>query len=193
MVGGLGVSPRCPPSRTFGPASPSRPWVPWASVPHLLGLQGYPADPRHDAPLRRPQPRLGVLRWSLVRRYLGVILCFTPSRVPGPRHPAGLGGFLPRLPDPAHSQGALWLSQVPECPLCKHAPLSDPGGVLTTRPRVSRTAACRGMERVGFSLALTREGLLRTTTRPMSGLNDAACFRTTPGFTHPIPAMPAGS
>jgi hypothetical protein len=49
------------------------------------------------------------------------------------------------------------------------------------------------MERVGFSLALTREGILLTTTIHISGLNDAACFLTTPGFTHPIPAMQAGS
>jgi hypothetical protein len=113
MVGGLGVSPIVPPSRTFCPASPSLQWVPWAAVPHLLGLQVCPAAPRSYAPLRLPQSRLGVLRLSLVRRDLGVILFFTPSQVPGPRHPAGLGGFLPRLPDPAHSQGALWLSQVP--------------------------------------------------------------------------------
>jgi hypothetical protein len=49
------------------------------------------------------------------------------------------------------------------------------------------------MERVGFALALTREGILLTTTIHISGLNDAACFLTTPGFTHPIPAMHAGS
>ncbi len=49
------------------------------------------------------------------------------------------------------------------------------------------------MARVGFALALTREGILLTTTIPISGLNDAACFLTTPGFTHPIPAMHAGS
>jgi hypothetical protein len=58
---------------------------------------------------------------------------------------------------------------------------------------VSRTAAFRGMERVGLALALTREGILLPTTLPISGLNDAACFLTTPGFTHPIPAIPAGS
>jgi len=49
------------------------------------------------------------------------------------------------------------------------------------------------MERVGFPLALTREGIPLTTTLPMSGLHDAACFLTTPGFTHPMTAMHAGS
>jgi hypothetical protein len=101
MGGGLEVSPIVPPSRTFCPASPSLQWVPWASVPHLPGLQVWPADPRYYAPLRLPRLRLGVLRWSLVRRYPGVIRFFTPSQVTGPRHPAGLGGFLPRFPDPA--------------------------------------------------------------------------------------------
>jgi hypothetical protein len=53
MVGDLEVSPICPPSRTVCPASPSLPWVPWASVPHL---------PRSRAPLRLPALPLGSLR-----------------------------------------------------------------------------------------------------------------------------------
>jgi hypothetical protein len=101
MVGGLGVAPLFPPRSTFCPASPSLPWVPWASVPHLPGLQVWPAAPRYDAPLRRPRLRLGVLRVSRVRRDPGVVLFFTPSQVTGPRHPAGLGGVLPRLSAPA--------------------------------------------------------------------------------------------
>jgi hypothetical protein len=193
MVGGRGGSPRLPPSSTFCPASPALPWVPWASVPHRLGLPVCPADPRSYAPLRRPPPPRGVLRLSRVRRSLGGIRFFTPSQVPGPHHLAGLGDVLPRLPDPAPSPGALGLSQVPEGPLCTHAPLSDPGGVLTTRPCVARTAAFRGMARVGFALALTCEAIPLTTTRPISGRNNAACFLTTPGVTHPLQAMPAGA
>jgi hypothetical protein len=45
MVGGLDVSPIVPPSRTFCPASPSLQWVPWASVPHLPGLQALARSP----------------------------------------------------------------------------------------------------------------------------------------------------
>jgi hypothetical protein len=49
------------------------------------------------------------------------------------------------------------------------------------------------MERVGFPRALTREAIPLTTTIHISGLHDAACFLTTPGFTPPILAMHAGS
>ena len=42
MVGEREVSPIFPPSRTLCPASPSLQWVPWASVPHLLGLRSAP-------------------------------------------------------------------------------------------------------------------------------------------------------
>ena len=49
------------------------------------------------------------------------------------------------------------------------------------------------MERVGFSLALTCEDIPLTTTIHISGLNNAACFLTTPGFTHPLQAMHTGS
>jgi hypothetical protein len=51
---------------------------------------------------------------------------------------------------PDFTQGDSWLSQVPESPLCLHAPLSDPGGVLNTRLVASRTAAFRPLETVGF-------------------------------------------
>src|SRR4030095_16392779 len=47
-------------------------------------------------------------------------------------------------PTPDITQGDHWLSQVPESPLCMHAPLSDPGGVLDTplgASRRDRTAA----------------------------------------------------
>jgi hypothetical protein len=49
------------------------------------------------------------------------------------------------------------------------------------------------MERVGFPLVLTREDIPLTPTIHISGLNDAACVLTTPGFTHPMQAMHAGS
>ncbi len=58
-------------------------------------------------------------------------------------------------PTPDFLQGNHWLSQVPESPLCMHAPLSAPGGLLNTRLVASRTAAFRPLHAVGFpSLSL---------------------------------------
>jgi hypothetical protein len=168
------VSPLVPPSRTCCPASPSLPWGPWASVPHLPGLPRWPADPRYDAPRRLPRRRLDGLRGSRVRRYPGVILFFTPSEGTGPRHPAGLGGVLPRRPAPAmpkERRGA------PQCP---RAPAED-------RPRSPTLVG-------SWALALARPGLRPagawkpsavpsiprrdsrwSTTLPLSGLHHAAC------------------
>jgi len=109
----------------------------------------------------------------------GVIRCVTPRQVPGPRHPAGLGDVLPRLPDPAiptARRGA------PTCP-------SDPAA---DRPRAQTPV-------VSWALALAHPGrlpagawtpsafpfiprrdLLWSTTRPLSGLTHAACPRTPP-------------
>ena len=58
---------------------------------------------------------------------------------------------------------------------------------------MSRTAAFHGLQRVGVSLALTREGILLTTTLHMSGLHDAACFLTTPGSIPTMGGTHAGS
>jgi hypothetical protein len=58
---------------------------------------------------------------------------------------------------------------------------------------VSRTAAFHGLQRVGFSLLLAREGIPLTTTIHISGLNDAACFLTTPGSIPPMGGAHAGS
>jgi hypothetical protein len=46
-------------------------------------------------------------------------------------------------PPPAGPPGDPGRSHVPACPRGRPAPLSAPGGVLTTRLVVSRTAACR--------------------------------------------------
>jgi hypothetical protein len=67
-------------------------------------------------------------------------------------------GVFPSLvgtPPPDFLPGHHGLSHVPESPLCLHAPLSDPGGVLHTRLVASRTAAFRPLHAVGFlSLSL---------------------------------------
>ena len=75
---------------------------------------------------------------SLVAR--SPIPCVLPSFVvspqgswPGRSAQPTPGLLVTRSPIPGLSQGARWLSQVPEFPLCRHAPLSDPGGVLHTR------------------------------------------------------------
>jgi hypothetical protein len=58
---------------------------------------------------------------------------------------------------PGMCQGDRGLSHVPALPLWRHAPLSDPGGVLRTRLSAPRTGACRPLETVGFPCG-TAEG-----------------------------------
>ena len=89
-------------------------------------------------------------------------------------------------------QGDRWLSQVPELPLWRYAPLSDPGGVLRTCHSAPRTAAFRCVQTVGVPLD-TPEGIFVTTTILISGLYHAACLLTTPGFVHPLTMVHAGS
>src|SRR5215813_3891213 len=104
------------------------------------------------ATLRLPPGPLGVLRLSLVPRYLAC-----SSRSWCPRRARGLveapnprqGLWSPGPPVRDVRQGARGLSQVPEFPLWTHAPLSDPGGVLGTRQSAPRTAAFRPLKTVG--------------------------------------------
>ncbi len=65
------VSFICPSDNALYPVSPSLRWVPWASVPHLLGLSILGL--RYYVPLRLPFLRLGSLRFRLASRYLA---CF---------------------------------------------------------------------------------------------------------------------
>jgi hypothetical protein len=95
-------------------------------------------------------------------------------RVEAPRPRQGF--WSPGPPVRECSQGGRWLSQVPESPLCLHAPLSDPGGVLGTRLIAPRTAACRPLETVGFPLTTALRDILVSTTIPFSGLHHAACI-----------------
>jgi hypothetical protein len=76
------------------------------------------------------------------------------------------------------------LSHVPEFPLCMHAPLSDPGGVLDTCPDAPWTAAFRCSETVGFPLVL--RVILLSTTLHISGLNHAACILVPSSFVLPL-------
>ena len=100
---------------------------------------------------------LPVLPRYLVSRLFLCIPFLRKARVKGWRFLSTPGVFTSTVgpPQPDCTQGDHWLSQVPESPLCMHAPLSDPGGVLHTRLVASRTAAFRPLHAVGFpSLSL---------------------------------------
>ena len=76
---------------------------------------------------------------------------WSPRRARGlveaPRARQGL--WSPGPPCRARCQGDRWLSHVPEFPLGRYAPLSDPGGVLRTRHSAPRTAAFQCVQTVG--------------------------------------------
>jgi hypothetical protein len=97
---------------------------------------------------------------------------WSPRRARGlveaPRARQGL--WSPGPPLRASRQGARGLSHVPACPLCRHAPLSDPGGVLRTRRNAPRTAAFQRMQPVGYP---PRYPLRGSITRPASSLHPA--------------------
>jgi hypothetical protein len=80
--------------------------------------------------------------------------------------------------------GAPGRSPVPASPLWRHAPLSDPGGVLSTRRIASRTAACRSRHPVGFGRD-PAAAILLTTTLPIAGLSPAACCLVPASFVRP--------
>jgi len=96
------------------------------------------------------------------------------------------GPLLARCPKPEMWPGDRGLSPVPERPLWLHAPLSDPGGVLDTCPGVSRTAAFRPLETVGFSLNPSLRVILLSTTIPISGRNHAACILVPSSSVRPL-------
>jgi hypothetical protein len=85
------------------------------------------------------------------------------------------GLLVARSPVPGISQGDRWLSQVPELPPCMHAPLLDPGGVLSTCHDALWTAAFRPLETVGVPLHPALRDSLLSTTPLISGLHHAAC------------------
>ena len=152
------------PTGTLCPTSPSLPGVAWVSLPHF---------PRYYAPLRLPPAPLGVLRLSLVPRYLACVHgSWSPLRARGlveaPRPRQGL--WSPGPPVREWHQGDRWLSHVPAFPLCRHAPLADPGGVLRTRQNAPRTAAFQPLETVGFPRLYPFRGSI---TRPVSSLHPA--------------------
>src|SRR5262249_42345338 len=128
------------------------------------------------------------------------IPCLLPSFVvslsgscPGGSSRSRQGLWSPGPPIRVYGQGDRWLSQVPEFPLCRHAPLSDPGGVLRTCHTAPRTAAFRSVETVGVPLRTTGRDILLSTTLHFSGLHHAACLLATPGFVRPLAGRHAGA
>ena len=140
--------------------------------------------------------RLGSLRSSLASRYLACFSAFVGSPMgaqPGGSPQATPGPLVARSPSPGMSQGDRWFSHVPKSPLCMHALLSDPGGVLGTRHIAPRTAAFRPLETVGFLLDTALRSILLSTTILISGLNHTACILATPGSVPPLAETHAGS
>jgi hypothetical protein len=96
------------------------------------------------------------------------------------------GLLVTRSPIPGIMQGDRWLSQVPELPLCMHAPLLDPGGLLDTCHGAPRTAAFRPLETVGFPLDPAVRAILLSTTIRISGLHHAACLLVSSSSVLPL-------
>jgi len=139
---------------------------------------------RYYDPLRLPLLRLGSLRISLDPRYLALTLlssCPLTARFPGRVRPVHAWPLLyTGLPVPVSYARRWRFSRVPRLPLCVYAPLVDPGGVLSTRHSVSRTAAFRYLQTVGFTrlssgypLGPQRKTFRGSVTRPAHSLHPA--------------------
>jgi hypothetical protein len=128
------------PPRTLCPTSPSLPWVAWASLPHV---------PRYYATLRLPPDPLGVLRLSLVPRYLA---CFPRSW--SPRRARGLveapsprqGFWSPGPPFRVYNKELGGSPKFPSSP-CADMPRSQTPVVSCTlakaRPGLLPSSACK--------------------------------------------------
>jgi hypothetical protein len=156
--------------------SPSLPWVPWASVPPL---------PRSDATRRLPPAPLGVLRVSLVPRYLACCPPFVVSPQgawPGRSAQITPGPLVARSPTPgisSRSQVALPRSRVPP---------------VTTGPaRRPRWRPVYSPQRTPDSCLPATGNRRLTTTLPMSGLHPTACLLATPGSVRPLTGRHAGA
>jgi len=136
------------PGFTFPPMGPLGLGSPSSRPSNRFGLRYYD-------PLRLPLLRLGSLRISLDPRYLALTRfcsCSCTARLPARVHPVHAWPLLyPGLPVPVFRARRWRSSRVPRLPLCVHAPLADPGGVLSTRHDVSRTAAFRYVQTVSFT------------------------------------------
>ncbi len=130
---------------SLGPRFPTRPG------------KGCPL-PRGSCALLRLAPPVPVGPLLAPFRYLELTSCLCPSRLsPGSARLLAASASIRQGVDCAghprsghFSQGDGRLSRVPGLPLCPHAPLSDPGGVLPACLDANRTAAFRPVQIVGF-------------------------------------------
>jgi hypothetical protein len=188
MVGDLEVSPISPPSRTVCPASPSLPWVAWASLPHL---------PRYCAPLRLPAALLGSLRVRSLPNTLSASWVCVPSRArwaaeASTQRQGSWSAGPPALP-------AVLTRRPWALPSSRGPPLATCSALLRPRWCPARLAvALAGLlpstrARVSaFSPASM--GIIRwTTTIHISGPHNAACRLAPPGFVPPLARLHAGS
>jgi hypothetical protein len=192
------VSPVVLSSATLCPASPSLRWVPWASVPHLLG---HCPD--------RPRPAVLCLAKTA--------LC--PSQVTSLVARGPIPGLLPWFVSPLRARGqpealcqrqGSWSAGTPSLPAfltrrqtalssSRITPLS---ACPALRPRwcpahlASRLRDCclPGAANRRLSLSASTRGYPpRTTTILISGLDHTACTLATPGFVPPFTGTHAGS
>ena len=97
----------------------------------------------------------GRFAWRSLPDTLPAFVAFVVSPAgswPGESRPVTPGPVVARSPAPGSMHGDRGLSHVPTLPLCMHAPLFAPGGVLDACPVAPRTAAFRPLETVGFPL-----------------------------------------
>jgi hypothetical protein len=132
---------------------------------------------------------LGSLRSSRASRYLACCRAFVVSLTgagsggsPRPRQGLWSPGPLVREYEP----GERWLSHVPELPLWRPAPVSDPGGVPHPRQNAPGTVAFRCVQTVGFPLRTAVRDILLSTTRLIAGLHHAACLLVHSSCVRPL-------
>ena len=130
-------------------ATPSLHRVPAVRFP---GFSGTMSDSDFSTPI--PPSSL-----CLARQYQSAAASFDPSR---PATADGeKAGALPRRPPIPRLSGDVETSQVPGEPLCRRAPLDDPGGPRRTHHAVRRDAAFRLCDTVGIRISLFRGSITR--------------------------------
>src|SRR5262249_23184895 len=165
----------------------------WNALPDVafppvgrLGLTSPPSTVLYDATTATcPARGSSLVARSPIPGVLPSFVVSPPGSWPGRSAQPTPGLRVARSPIPGLSPGPRWLSQLPQFPLCRHAPLSDPGGVLRTCHTAPRTAAFRRLQTVGFCRN-TAAALLLSTTLHISGLHHAACLLAHSSFVRPL-------
>ena len=187
MVGELEVSPISPPSRTVCPASPSLPWVPWASVPHAL---------RYCAPLRLPALPLGSLRVrSLPNTLSASSLCVPHGSLMFGSSPSTPGLLVTRYP---FSSGHIH-KEITGSPKFPSFPSDDmlrslqtPVVACSLRHTANRLAAFHSFHSVGFLPGFGRD-YLPDHHYTLFGAQSRSLSSRYPGSVQPLTTLHAGS